>query len=116
MGTAEERAEKERVLQEALVQATKVPLAIAECSLEGLRLLDQYAKKGSRLALSDAGVGAAFCKSAIQGSKLNVLINLKLMKDEALKSELNKKMEAIEREGLPLADRVYQYVEEQLCC
>lgn len=116
VGTAEERAEKDRVLQEALIQATKVPLAIAECSLEGLRILDQYAKKGSRLALSDAGVGAAFCKSAIQGSKLNVLINLKLMKDESLKSELKNKMQTIESEGLALADQIYEYVEEQLCC
>lgn len=114
--TAEERAEKERVLQEALIQATRVPLAVAECSLEGIRLLDQYARKGSRLAVSDAGVGAVFCKAAIQGSKLNVMINLKLMKDEALKTELNRKMTALEREGLRLADEVYRYVEEQLTC
>lgn len=114
--TAEERAEKDRVLQEALVQATKVPLAIAECSLEGIRLLDQYARKGSRLAVSDAGVGAALCKSAIQGAKLNVLINLKLMKDQALKTELKNKMEAVEAEGMRLADQVYKYVEEQLSC
>ncbi len=114
--TAEQRAEKDRVLQETLVRAAKVPLAIAECSLEGIRLLEQYAKKGSRLALSDAGVGVIFCKSAIQGSKLNVLINLKLMKNEALKTELRNRMTAIETEGLKLADQVYQYVEEQLCC
>lgn len=114
--TAEGRAEKDRVLQEALVQATKVPLAIAECSLEGIRLLDQYARKGSRIAVSDAGVGVIFCKSAIQGSKLNVLINLKLMKDERLKKELKDKMTVIEAEGLKLADQVYQYVEDQLCC
>lgn len=114
VSTAEEREKKDRVLQEALVQAAKVPLAIAECSLEGIRLLDQFARKGSRLAVSDAGVGAALCKSAIQGSKLNVLINLKLMKDEALKAELKNKMEAVEAEGLRLADQVYRYVEEQL--
>ncbi|NMC17234.1 MAG: glycosyltransferase, partial [Chloroflexi bacterium] len=71
--TAQERAEKDKVMQESLIQATKVPLAVAECSLEGIRLLDQYARKGSRLAVSDAGVGVLLCKSAIQGSKLNVL-------------------------------------------
>ncbi|HML38558.1 MAG TPA: cyclodeaminase/cyclohydrolase family protein [Bacillota bacterium] len=114
--TAEERAEKERVLQDALVQATKIPLAIAECSLDGVRLLEQYAKKGSRLALSDAGVGAVLCKAAIQGSKLNVLTNLKLMKDEVLKGELKNKMIAVEAEGVALADEIYRYVEEQLCC
>lgn len=116
INTAEERAEKERVMQEALIQATRVPLAVAECSLEGIRLLDQYARKGTRLAVSDAGVGAILCKAAIQGSKLNVMINLKLMKDESLKAELKRKMAVIEAEGLKLADEVYRYVEEQLCC
>lgn len=116
MTTGEERAEKERVLQESLVAAAKVPLAIAECCLEGIRLLDQYAKKGSRLAVSDAGVGVIMLKSAIQGSKLNVLINLKMMKNEELKKEINNKLNTIETEGLKLADQVYQYVEEQLCC
>lgn len=111
-----QKEEKDRVLQEELVQATKVPLAIAECSLEGLRLLDQYAKKGSRLALSDAGVGAAFCESSIKGSKLNVLINLKMMKNETLKAELLKKMAVVESEGIKLAGQIYEYVEGQLCC
>ena len=114
--TEEEKLEKDKVLQEVLVQATQVPLQIAECCLEGIKLLDQYAKKGSRLVVSDAGVGVIFCKSALQGAKLNVLINLKLMKNETLKKELHDKMAAIEAEGLKLADQVYQYVEEQLCC
>lgn len=113
--TAQERAAKEQVMQEVLVQATKVPLAVAECSLEGIRLLDHYARKGSRLVVSDAGVGVILCKSAIQGSKLNVLTNLRLMKDEKLKAELLNKMTAVETEGIRLADLVYQYVEEQLC-
>jgi len=38
------------------------------------------------------------------------------MKDERLKKELNDKMTVIETEGLKLADHVYQYVEDQLCC
>lgn len=115
-GTEEERKEKEKVLQGALKQATQVPLEIAECCLEGIRLLDEYARKGSRLVVSDAGVGVIFCKSALQGAKLNVWINLKLMKDETLKKELNDRMKAVEEEGLVLADQVYEYVEDQLCC
>lgn len=114
--TEEEKLEKEKVLQDVLVQATQVPLQIAECCLEGILLLDQYAKKGSRLVVSDAGVGVIFCKSALQGAKLNVLINLKLMKNELLKKEFSDKMTEIEAEGLKLADKVYEYVEAQLCC
>lgn len=114
--TEEEKAEKERVLQDVLLEATAVPLQIAECCLEGMKILEQYAKKGSRLVVSDAGVGVIFCKAALQGAKLNVLINLKSMKDETLKREFSETMAAVECEGLKLADCVYAYVEEQLCC
>lgn len=114
--TDEERMRKEEVLQEALIQATQVPLHIAECCLEGIKLLDQYSKIGNRLVISDAGVGAILCKAAMQGAKLNVLINLKLMKDKELKAKFSAKLNVIEQEGIKLADKVYGYVEEQLCC
>ncbi|QOX62620.1 cyclodeaminase/cyclohydrolase family protein [Anoxybacterium hadale] len=115
-GTEEEKAEKERVLQEVLVKATLVPMEIAENCLAAMKLLEQYAKKGSRIVISDAGVGVIFCKSALQGAKLNVLINLKLMKDETLKSKYSEQIKAVELEGLRLADEVYEYVEGLLCC
>jgi formiminotetrahydrofolate cyclodeaminase len=114
--TEEEKLEKERVLQEALIKATQIPLEIAENSLAAIRLLEQYAKKGSRLVVSDAGVGVIFCKAALQGAKLNVMINLKLMKDEKLKKEFGDKIAAYEADGLKLADQVYAYVEGLLCC
>ena len=115
-GTEEEKAEKERVLQEVLVKATQVPMEIAENCLTAIKLLEQYAKKGSRIVISDAGVGAIFCKSALQGAKLNVLINLKLMKDAELKAKYSEQIKAVETEGLRLADEVYEYVEGLLCC
>lgn len=114
--TEEEKAEKERVLQEVLVKATQVPMEIAENCLKAIKLMEQYAKKGSRLVISDAGVGVIFCKSALQGAKLNVLINLQLMKNTELKEKFQKQISQVEAEGLRLADQVYQYVEELLCC
>lgn len=115
-GTEDEKRQKEKVMQEALLQATLAPLEIAECCIEGLKILEQYAKKGSRMMLSDAGVGAVFCKAALQGAKLNVLINLKLMNDLTLRETLDTKMYEMETEGVLLADRIYKYVEDQLCC
>ncbi|MDD2190678.1 MAG: cyclodeaminase/cyclohydrolase family protein [Eubacteriales bacterium] len=114
--TPEQRSDKETILQKALVKAAMVPMEIAECCLEGIYILEEYAKKGNRLVISDAGVGAIFCKSALQGAKLNVLINIKLMNNETLKQELLDKITALESEGIVLADKIYQYVEEQLCC
>ena len=109
--TEEEKAEKERVLQDALVDATMVPLEIAEKSVKALRLLNRYARIGSRIAVSDAGVGAAFCEAALKGAKLNVLINTRLLKDQLLKAEVEGKLNRYESEGLALAKETYYYVE-----
>lgn len=110
----EEKKVKDRAMQPALIAAAKVPLEIAECALEAIILLKEYAHKGSRMAMSDAGTGAAFCKAAIEGAKLNVLINIKLMKDEKLKQEISLRLAEIEFEGLRLADEIYAYVAGEL--
>jgi formiminotetrahydrofolate cyclodeaminase len=112
--TEEEKAEKERVLQAALVEATMVPLTIAEKSVESLRVMKRYAQIGSRIALSDAGVGAAFCEAAFKGAKLNVLINTRIMKDAALKAEVEEKLAALETEALSLGKETYDMVESYL--
>lgn len=109
--TQQQRAEKERVMQEALAEAANAPLLIAEACVEAIGLLEEYAEKGSRLAVSDAGCGAAFCKAALMGARLNVLINLGLMKDENKRTEMAARLDAFTKEGCERADRIYKEVE-----
>ncbi|WP_428908137.1 cyclodeaminase/cyclohydrolase family protein [Niallia sp. Krafla_26] len=110
--TEEEKQKKDQVLQEALVDASKVPLEIAKLCLEAILLHEEYAKKGTRIAISDVGVGVIFCKSALQGAKLNVLINTKIMKDEELKNKIETELFEIEKVGLTKADKIYKEVEQ----
>lgn len=112
--TPEQMAEKERVLQACLVDAAKVPLEIAECAYEALLLVDEFAKKGSVIAISDAGVAAAFLKAALDGAKLNVMINTRLMKDESLRSEIDTKLADLVAKGDKLADDIYDGVAKRL--
>ncbi len=112
--TDEEKAEKERVIQEMLVVAAGSPMAIAEACLKVLRLMDDYALKGSRLAVSDAGCGAAFCGAAIRAAQLNVLINLKLMKDHEKIKTIENRLNQIVEEGSYLENKVFNYVREEL--
>lgn len=112
--TPEKRAEKDRVVQEALVGATACPVSIARCCYDALELLEVYAHKGSAMAVSDAGVGASCCRAALEGAKLNILINLRLMKDEEQKAFFKGRLTVIVEEGILLADRIYRYVEERL--
>ena len=61
--------------------ACGVPIEIMKTCARGIDLVEVFAAKGSRIALSDAGVGATLLKSAMQGASLNVYINTKSMKD-----------------------------------
>ena len=79
--TEEEKAEKARVMEIVLKDACSVPMEIMEKCCEAIDLIVEFAAKGSALAISDAGVGAAFCKAALEGASLNVYINTKSMKN-----------------------------------
>lgn len=89
--TEEEKAEKERVMEIVLKEACSVPMEIMEKCCEAIDLIEVFAAKGSSLAISDAGVGAAFCKAALKGASLNVYINTKSMKNREYAEELNRK-------------------------
>jgi len=112
--TEEEKQAKETALQHALIAATDIPLEIARCCLTAIELHEEYVKKGTRIAISDVGVGVIFCKAALQGAKLNVLINTKIMKDQELKNKIENELNDIERIGLEKADQIYQEVEALL--
>ena len=62
--TEEEKAEKARVMEIVLKDACSVPMEIMEKCCEAIELIVEFGAKGSKLAISDAGVGAAFCKAA----------------------------------------------------
>ncbi len=112
--TPEEIAEKERVMAIVLKDACAVPMEIMEKCCEALDLIKEFAAKGSALAISDAGVGAVFCKAALQGASLNVFINTKSMKDRAYAEELNAKANAMLEKYPPMADEIFDAVMARL--
>ena len=112
--TEEEKAEKERVMQSCLKQASLAPLEIMEKCAETLLLLEKFAEKGSVLAVSDAGCGAVLSKAAMQAAWLNVRINIRIISDEKFASEIDARGRELLEKGLPLADRIYDSVAEKL--
>jgi formiminotetrahydrofolate cyclodeaminase len=101
-------------MEEALGAACAVPLEIMEKCGEALGLLGEFAAKGNRLALSDAGAGAAFCGAALAGASLNVFINTAAMKDRDRAEELNRRAEALLAEYAGAAERIFTAVKEGL--
>ncbi len=108
--TPEEQAEKDRVLEEALYTASLTPLSTMETILETMRCLQVVAEKGSKLAVSDAGVGILFAQAALEGASLNVFINTDMMKDKERAKEMNVRAEQMITEGRTLKEKVYATV------
>ncbi len=102
------------IMEKALDAACAVPLEILEKCAEGVALAEEYAAKGSVLAVSDAGCAALFCKAAMQAAGLNVAINTRLMTDREKAAALDKKAGALLAEYGPRADAVYTQVNGQL--
>ena len=108
--TEEEKAEKARVMEIVLKDACSVPMEIMEKCCEAIELIQEFAAKGSTLAISDAGVGAAFCQAALEGASLNVYINTKSMKNREYAEELNAKADAMLAKYPKMAEEIFESV------
>ena len=108
--TEEEIAERTRIMEQALKEASEAPLALMEKIMEALTLVLRLSEIGSKIAISDAGVGAQLCKAALNGASLNVFINTKLMKDRELAEQMNAKADVMLAKGNQMADEAYDRV------
>lgn len=105
--TEEQKAEKERILEQELYNASIVPLEIMEQILEVMKLLKIMGEKGSKIAISDVGVGILFAQAALEGASLNVFINTNLMKNKDRAAFLDQKADAMISEGKSLQKEIY---------
>jgi len=112
--TAEEIRNRDITLQKALIKATLVPLEIARTCAKVIDLQEELALKGSRIAISDVGVGVAFAKAALKGAKLNVLINTQIMKDWDLKRTIESELSELDQLSTEKADKIYASIERVL--
>ena len=112
--TPEQAAHKAAVLEKALDAACAVPLEVMEKCAEGIALVEEYAAKGSVMAVSDAGCAAALCKAALQAASLNVFINTKLMADRERAAALDAKTDKLLDEFVSRADAVFASVTNKL--
>ena len=108
--TEEQIKEREAIMAKALVTASEAPLSMMEFILEAMKLIDRISVIGSRIAISDAGVGITMCEAAMKGASLNVFINTKLMKNIDVAEDMNTKADELVITGNELADKVYDRV------
>ena len=110
--TPEEIAYKDEVMEKALYEASIVPLNIMKKIYEMILFHDEYAAKGTRIAISDVAVGVVFCKSALLGASMNVFINSKSMKNRDTADKLNAEANKLIADGSAIADRIFNQISQ----
>jgi methenyltetrahydrofolate cyclohydrolase len=80
--TDQARTARTEAVQDALKAAAVVPLQIAEACREVMTLAQQAAAQGNPNVVSDAGVAMLMAESGLRSAALNVLINLRWIKDD----------------------------------
>lgn len=108
--TEEQQAEKERVMQTALRAACDTPMQIMRTVCQALDITAEFAAKGSKLAISDAGCAAALCRGALQAASLNVFINTMSMTDRAYADGINEEANAMLERYCALAETIFDDV------
>lgn len=110
----EQKAERGRRMQEALVKATDTPLGIAETCMRILELAGEAALKGNKGAVSDAGVAAFAAEAALNAALLNVDINVPSIKDNAYVEQAVGKRRELSRQAAVLREKAMGAVTARL--
>lgn len=103
-GIPRDDPDRESVMEAALRRASEPPLEMMRVCAEVVEILSGLIDKGSVLAVSDVGVGAALAGAAMKGASLNVFINTGLMKDAAFAAALNAEADRLLEENISKAD------------
>ena len=100
----------DRIMDEATLEACRVPVKIMELCGKALEGIAFVAEKGSSMAVSDAGSAAVCCKAAMQAASLTVFINTKALKDRSAAAQIDEKVNGMLAKYGALADKIFNDV------
>src|SRR5947208_2925663 len=92
---AKDSAGKDGMIEDALKQATSVPLSVAERAREVAEIADKLKPITNPNMKSDLTTASALARAAIEGALANVDINLESLKDQGFVSEMRRKAGAL---------------------
>lgn len=112
--TDEEMEAKYAQMQICLTRAASVPLDLLRLSKKVLDLHEDLLEKGSIMLLSDVGVGVAMLRSAALSARINVMINIKDIDDQAYVTRTSEEIEDLVADIVKRSDYIYDEVFRRL--
>jgi len=112
--TEDEKKVRAEKIQETLIKAAKIPLKVAYKCLDIFSLSKEVAEKGNINVISDAGVAVLMAEAAMESAILNVKINLRMIKDEKVRTELSSFIKELLLKEKGQKEKVLKIVEEEI--
>jgi glutamate formiminotransferase/formiminotetrahydrofolate cyclodeaminase len=111
--TSEQAEIRSRAIEEALLQAIRVPLEVADKALEVMKIASLVTAEGNINAITDVGTGAALAHAGIKGAGLNVRINVADLVDKSIANDLLEKLVDIEERAESIEEQVWLLISER---
>lgn len=108
--TEEEKQIKENKMQACLKNAASVPMDILRMCNKILNIHEELLNKGSKMLISDVGVGVVMLKSAAQSAYINVLININSINDCGYVEKISYEAENLLNDTIVRSDKIYSEV------
>ncbi len=112
--TEEEKAAKNRAIQDATKGAILVPFRVMQRSLDCMEVCKAMAEIGNPASVSDAGVGAIAARSAVMGAYLNVKINAGEIEDKAWMEDILARGKEIQEKAIALEREILEIVNKKV--
>ncbi len=112
--TTEEKAAKNKAIQNATEEAIEVPFRVMQVSLDSMEVAKAMAETGNPASVSDAGVAALAARSAVMGAFLNVKINSADVKDKAWMADILTRGEEIQQKAVAAERGILEIVQGRM--
>ncbi|MBU0682943.1 MAG: cyclodeaminase/cyclohydrolase family protein [Candidatus Omnitrophica bacterium] len=96
--------------EQEYINAAQVPMEICRESANCLRAVSYLIENGNKNLLTDVGCAAHMFKASFYSAKLNVEINLKHIKNDALCKNIRSEIKQIEEEINRICDNAYVFL------
>lgn len=110
----EQKSARAAAIQDALKEATVVPLACAKACAEVIELSRTAAEKGNLNVISDAGVAVMAAYGALKSAALNVYINVGNIKDKDFANAMGTELESILGRCESATQEIFELVKSKL--
>ena len=111
--TDDEQQARVQAIQEATINAARLPLSAAKSALQVMKCALEAASLGNTNAISDAASGFFLAKAGLQGSSLNVRINTISIHDQQLVKSLLSEVKDLSNQAIELEMQINKVLIER---